>query len=169
MAAFTPGKDFLVGKCDEGFVVVNIRLEPRPGGMTVEHEQVERVEEFAASGSVWRRRNSNDCHMAGQMLDVLMEPSMRPMGSWTFTDLMSLWALWKRWHLNTMKAGCAHQQVRWEYTLGYERPDLANTPACPISGYKYGSGWLVEPLPMRVHDEAHRLATLLGRSEEWQA
>lgn len=168
MAAFTGGKEFLVGKCDDGFVVINIRLEPRPGGMTVTHDPIEQVEEFAASGTVWRRRNSGDYQQAGQLLDVLMDPTMRPMGSWRFTDLMSLWALWTRWNLNTMKAGCAHQKVRWEYTRGYAQVDLARTPACPVTGYRYGSGWLVEPLPMRVHDEAHRLATLLGRSEEWQ-
>jgi hypothetical protein len=52
----------------------------------------------------------------------------------------------ERWHLNGLKAGCAHQTVVWEDSP-YRRPSLDLTPACPVSGYQYGHAWLVKLLP----------------------
>jgi hypothetical protein len=57
---------------------------------------------------------------------------------------------WDRWHLNTMRAGCAHQTVVWEDSRYGVRPSLERTPVCPVSGYRYGSAWLVEVLPDTV-------------------
>lgn len=48
-----------------------------------------------------------------------------------------------RWHLNGMNAGCKHQD-NYNYVEEYEQ--LADIE----TGYKYGSKWLVEPLP-RAH------------------
>lgn len=56
-----------------------------------------------------------------------------------------------RWHLNTMRAGCAHQEVVYETDrYGRRVPSLDLTPPCPETGYRYGSAWLVEPLPEDV-------------------
>lgn len=57
--------------------------------------------------------------------------------------------LGERWHLNTMRAGCAHQTVVWEDTP-YHRPSLERTKPCPETGYRYGSSWLVELVPAEV-------------------
>ena len=45
--------------------------------------------------------------------------------------------VWARWHLNDMHAGCTHQGGKRE--LG---------ESCPFSGYRYGHGWLVDPLTL---------------------
>jgi hypothetical protein len=45
---------------------------------------------------------------------------------------------WDRWHLNGMRAGCAH--LGKGSTIG---------DVCEVSGYKYGHAWLVEPLTMQ--------------------
>lgn len=55
-----------------------------------------------------------------------------------------------RWHLNGMVAGCAHQDVVWEDHEYGRRPSLDLTPACPVTGYKYGHAWLVEILPDEI-------------------
>lgn len=46
-----------------------------------------------------------------------------------------------KWHLNGMRAGCAHQQADIKYEIG---------AVCEFCGYKYGSAWLYEPLPADV-------------------
>ena len=60
-------------------------------------------------------------------------------------------AVAERWHLNGMRAGCAHQVPVME-TDQYGRtvPSLDLTPPCPLTGYKYGHAWLVEPLPADI-------------------
>lgn len=51
--------------------------------------------------------------------------------------------IWKRWHLNNMRAGCEHQRAeRWDKRLLSE--------PCPTCGYKFGSEWLHEEVPDHV-------------------
>lgn len=76
-----------------------------------------------------------------------------PADGWTFKDLRKLDEIRKAWHLNDMNAGCVHQPpesvVYREGKYGREI-DLDNTPACPVTGYRYGSAWLVTVLPADV-------------------
>lgn len=72
----------------------------------------------------------------------------------------SLKRLWDRWHLNDMKAGCAHQEARYR-DHPEDRPTYSNDyrgatgdrlspdegSACPQCGYRYGSAWVYEQLP----------------------
>lgn len=55
--------------------------------------------------------------------------------------------LWREWHLNDMTAGCAHQEVpegaREADPTGYLGDKIE---LCPITGYRWGSQWLVMPL-----------------------
>lgn len=56
--------------------------------------------------------------------------------------------LWERWHLNDMRAACAHQ-TKPEVPEGVASRThwlLDNTPPCPVTGYRYGSAWLHAPL-----------------------
>lgn len=52
------------------------------------------------------------------------------------------------WHLNGMQAKCAHQGPP-VYEQGRYGPQVnfQKSPRCPLTGYGYGSAWLVEPLP----------------------
>lgn len=63
---------------------------------------------------------------------------------WTVADVMKLHELWQRWHLNDMRAACAHQVAT--------NPDdkMGTTPPCPETGYSYGEKWLYESLPYSV-------------------
>ncbi len=91
--------------------------------------------------------------------------------------------IWKRWHLNDMRAGCEHQrsegwaerpidpskpldsygthfegqrQSSWNM-LAWVRPDEHPEgllgAPCPVCGYRYGSEWLHEELPAAIIDE----------------
>jgi len=62
-----------------------------------------------------------------------------------------------RWHLNTMRAGCAHQAVVWEDSPYGRRPSLELTEPCPVTGYRYGHAWLVEIPPTDVRAELRSL------------
>lgn len=99
-----------------------------------------------------------------------------------FTDaqLTEFMAIWDRWHLNHMRAGCEHQRAEgwgdrpidpskptrsygkhfegqksdsWNL-LGWVRPDEHPEGLlgvpCPTCGYKYGTSWLREELPAEV-------------------
>lgn len=54
----------------------------------------------------------------------------------------ALIALWDRWHLNDMQAGCDHQRA-----LGWTLYDEHPSEPCPTCGYRFGSAWLYEEPP----------------------
>lgn len=58
-----------------------------------------------------------------------------------------LYAIWHRWHLNGMRAGCEHQIRLWGFDAKY---DDHPSEICPECGYQFGSAWLYEPLPAEV-------------------
>ena len=95
--------------------------------------------------------------------------------------------IWRRWHLNDMKAACVHQRwfgwdekpidpskptntygthfegqksASWNL-LGWvrpdEHPDGLMTKECPVCGYKYGTAWLKEDLPAEIIAEIEAL------------
>lgn len=91
--------------------------------------------------------------------------------------------VWKRWHLNDMRAGCEHQRAEeWDkrpirsdlpldsYGIHYdgqtspswnmltwvhadEYPGGLLGEPCPECGYKYGTAWLKEELPAEIVEE----------------
>lgn len=55
----------------------------------------------------------------------------------------TLAAIWDRYHLNDLTAGCEHQRaLGWDY----DKYPLSNHN-CPICGYSCGSKWLTEEVP----------------------
>lgn len=68
---------------------------------------------------------------------------------WNMNRYVTLHDMAERWHLNLVRAWCAHQRGKIVYRSaerggGY---DLDATPACPHTGYQLGSAWLAEPMP----------------------
>ena len=79
--------------------------------------------------------------MGGQCLDEMRE--MFP------SKLMeAIHAVWKRWHLNDMHAGCEHQREFEE-----EPYEKHAGEKCPICGYEYGTAWCREELPQEIIDQ----------------
>lgn len=58
--------------------------------------------------------------------------------------------IWERWHLNGMRSHCAHQ----DQTVAWDK-----VPPCESTGYRCGSAWLVEPLPLEVRRQTVALMT----------
>jgi hypothetical protein len=122
---------------------------------TMEHETITEYVEFSASG--WTTDSG------GQMLDDLIGATRLAKG-WTFDDVRSLHRIWQSWHLNGMHAECNHLTMQWEKdpTYGYKRLKLdGEGTVCPVSGYRMGRAWLVEPLPEIIIDEVQRLLALV--------
>lgn len=74
--------------------------------------------------------------------------------------------VWKRWHLNDLRAGCEHQRAEnwgedrvselgklscWVYPQ--EHPKGVLMKHCPVCGYQYGSAWLYEAIPAEIISE----------------
>lgn len=82
-----------------------------------------------------------------------------PVEPFTRAQLDRLTEVWERWHLNDMRAGCEHQrELGWKATRTGDPDDKVGKP-CPTCGYRYGSAWLFEPVPVSVIEEVYRLTT----------
>lgn len=135
------------------WVSIELTRHERPSS-TVEHAEITEYVRLAIQGEGFHgRRKRDDIDFTGQTVDTLREVT-QPAKGWTVTELQRLATLWERWHLNDMRAGCAHVTPVIE-TDQYGRtvPSLTLTPVCPVSGYRYGHAWLVEPLPAEVEAE----------------
>lgn len=119
--------------------------------------------EFTASGNVWNPKET-DIIMGGQCIDTIVR-----MVSKEYKEKAEfIKEMWSRYHLNGMHAGTPAQEAllkqavrngelssyganNYEETLSYlEKHGLLYDKSCEgktEAGYKYGSGWLYEPIP----------------------
>jgi len=82
----------------------------------------------------------------GQILDEIKADQVTFADGWDGITCKNFLDIWKRWHLNDLRAGCQHQrEEKWEDNNLLMKP-------CPVCGYKYGSQWLYEELPQEVID-----------------
>ena len=108
---------------------------------------------FAMSASVWNPRKT-DIYMGGQC--VAEVASYFPGDA----KAQRMAAIWKRWHLNDMRAGSPAQEEHlrttpdafpgypvsyYEWASGLLAKAGLNPD--PNTGYRYGSAWLTEALP----------------------
>lgn len=155
-------------------VFVDIRLvlvAPR-GQTTVDHDPV--TDPFwmvGISGSAIEK-GRRDASSWGQIVDAVRGVRRRyslrndPAPAVSDADIRRLADIWDRWHLNDMKAGCRHHvAVPRDSSLGstVEVPSVGDP--CPITGYRYGSAWLIEPLPADVAADVYRIASALVTSQ----
>ena len=122
------------------------RLERQDTYETVEHETVTAPLDFAITTHIWRPdlRDIVYCGATARPLREIVDYA----AGWDARMVAALADL-ERWHLNDLKAGCAHQGVVYEDSPYGRRPSLSLTPPCPVTGYRYGTKWLIEPLPER--------------------
>jgi hypothetical protein len=146
---------------DGGRVYLTIELTPQTGtSNTIEHKPITSWTRASFTGHSFykgSRRYNFDAFGTGFAQTVV-----KPAPGITLDDLAQMARLEKRWHLNDLRAGCAHQTIVYginEY--GRKAPSSDDTPACPETGYRYGHAWLVEPLPADAEAEIRELAELL--------
>lgn len=95
---------------------------------------------LSISGVIEPKQNGDAGGSCGQIYDELKNPFMSYGNGWDREKVDDFVAIWKKWHLNDMQAGCEHQRI---FDWGN---DKVKKP-CPICGYKYGTAWLKEDLP----------------------
>lgn len=127
---------------------------------------------------VLKPNGRGDAESCGQILDEL-KPA-RIAGTWNATMVERLREIWRRWHLNDMRAGAPDQEQALREALGYQ-PNSRNSYydwACAklrelgiyesqsgalikvhgkgervARGYKYGEGWVYEEVPDQILEE----------------
>jgi hypothetical protein len=168
-----------LGTTDTGdAVIVEVRITTdEQDYTTVTHERVTGSLRLSVTGEVinaWhdrhgRGRDDNAIVSCGQVGGYADDPGRSALNSittpapgWTLAEIAELEAIWARWHLNDMRAACAHMDpatlAREPNGYGGDRistTDPANT--CPESGYRYGHAWLYEPIPADVLADVARL------------
>lgn len=146
---------------DRSYVVVTLELRRHAGTwQTVTHETVTDPLELSLTGEVVEYRH-REPYAGGQVVDTLAD-IVTPAPGWTLEEIAELATVWDRWHLNTMRAACAHMTpadlAREDNGYGGTRistTDPRNT--CPVSGYRYGHAWLTELLPDDVAERVRYL------------
>jgi hypothetical protein len=171
----TPRHYAHVGELADGArVFVDWEVTPLDRPMTsVTHEPVTEGWRLSVTGGtvIGRRRDYDAC---GQILDTLADVVTYAPG-WTREDVESLTAVWRDWHLNDMRAACAHMSpetlVREDDGYGRTRVACGAVNTCPDpsgQGYTYGRAWLYAPIPAAALLELSRLTALpAGRIPEW--
>ncbi len=117
---------------------------------------------LSISGVVGPLKSGNCRGSCGQVLDEL--PTAKPVGDLTREQLLELYVVWSRWHLNDMKAGSPAQENflrihehegSFTYTQQCDVLAKANLNPDPDyihngKPYNYGTAWLREELPEDV-------------------
>lgn len=165
-------KEHLIGFYIEDYGVryrVQVEMELADGRLSITGTSGEAL----ADGTFRMRGGDPVGGSGGQCVDEVRRVDEFAPG-WDAARRDRLVAIWDRWHLNDMQAGCVHQR-RIADRLGREPHQLFATPFtlthpdrtssydamhgkqitharvfCPICGYGYGSAWLREELPANV-------------------
>lgn len=144
-----------------GYVVVTVEIRTQSGPhQTTDHAETVDPVELSIQGEHYapydRRNDPSSC---GQIRGSLAEIT-EPAPGWTLAEIAELATIWDRWHLNTMRAACAHMPD--DAHASWDRGERVECTAG--SGYTYGRAWLTEPLP---DDVAERVAYLMrDRSDD---
>lgn len=133
----------------------------------IDLNECERYKEISLVAEIWRKGDRvNDPSSWGQCTGELLE-------HWGDDEnVRELCALWERWHLGGMRAGCREQEdFLREHPVEARYPDshfdkaseaLAAAGLNPCHGYKYGTAWLVERAPEDVVKRVVELCEALG-------
>lgn len=153
-------------------VYAELTIEPAQAvgrGYTVDHSPIEAgALDVAIMGSVWyltaagdRDRRYSEGIAYGQVQDYLSKCGQE--------TARRIFELWQRWHLNGMRANCAHMPDQ-KYTPGLACPEGGRNIPPPdgvsriVPVYTSGSAWLFEPVPDAILAELRRL---FGKPDGW--
>ena len=131
-------------------------LEPNVGGI-----------ELSISAMMWQRGERERWleWSAGQCIESI-EQSFG-----AIPEIAKLCSIWRRWHLNGMRAGTVEQERALEDMAPAIYPESHYDKACAHlgsallyedRGYRYGTAWLFEPLPEDVIADIQNICGALG-------
>lgn len=143
-------------------VFVTIETQPTDGPHeTTTHEEIQQaITRVSFTGEIIEK-GKRDATSGGQIVDSLHDITTFTPG-WNKEKVELLAAMWESDHLNDMRAGCAHQSPVWREGRYGREIDLNNTPACPVTGYRFGRKWLVSP-PEETERTIAALRVLFGK------
>lgn len=187
-------RDAFVGRTASGarvFVSIDVQhVTVDAPHQTTDHQPITEWDEVSITAGLIEKGSGQrrDWDACGQLHDEIRHACQSAGTAWTKEDRASLREL-LAWHLNGTRAACAHDVPEWEESRygGPQRvtgpkahrctaPQLDETGAPVLdadglprpSGYRYGSAWLVRPLPAALRDEAVRLTGLpVGKRPAW--
>lgn len=143
---------------------LEVRLERKEScapHLSIDLRPCKRYTELSISATIWHGRRE---YSAGQCVEDILELFGAKYGE----PLAELCSLWKRWHLNGIKCGTKAQSdavadlpVTGDW-FGAACRKLSQVGLLEDRSYKFGSAWLVEPLPQPVVAKVGRLCTALG-------
>lgn len=147
-------KVFEIGKID--YLEIGRRTCPVTIEMELRDADTEKPE-LSICGTIWNHKRT-DCYQGGQCIDTILK-------YFPHNDLVKeLHRLWKRWHLNSMKAGDAEQEKAVEKYLETNRYDykevckyLESINLLEHNGYRYGTKWLYELIDSQDLTKIHEL------------
>jgi len=154
-----------IGKTADGDAVyVEIKIDTKTLDnpvQTIHHEMVSEVTRVSIMGHYFHKGSRRkDWTGGGQCVDMVAAVTRRAVGI-TANDIAQLVKIWNSQHLNDLRAGCAHQIPVWREGKYGREYDLDNTPACPETGYRFGSAWLYEVPSPEALAELERIGQLL--------
>lgn len=82
-----------------------------PVWVTIEHKRGEQGPKLSFTGVVGPTGDGDAFGSCGQIVDCLAEVRPNEAEGWTAALVAELRAMWERWHLNDMRAGCEHQRA----------------------------------------------------------
>lgn len=167
----TLAKDLVLGKTGKGETVtvdIVLRAVGRNMQSAVDHRDMSHGVELSIMGTVYddgvsvdtlragtgSARHLDNHTLSGGQISHYLSDIVEPYGM-SGQDVKRLQEIWDKYHLNAMKAGCAHQQKLPEGKTGVW--GLDNIKPCPETGYKYGSAWLYEELPTGLIPELKQI------------
>jgi hypothetical protein len=164
--------DLYLGRLPGGEkVYVHLQLaEHSEVKQSIEHEPVSCYVQLSITGHT-RLPGRRGWESGGQIVDTVVELAHEGELAQGLTPelLLHLVTVWRAWHLNGLRAGCLHQHVAYEYSSsGAKQLSTTNTETCPLSGYRYGSAWLVRPLEARVVAFLSEFAVQVRQAKENQ-
>jgi hypothetical protein len=119
---------------------------------TIEHEKIEAPVCLSLTSAVFKgKKNTSRNHIiSGATLEHLGK-IVAPAPGFTLDEARELHAIGTRYHLNTLKAACVHMDMDTPECKGKDVGALLDQNiVCPETGYRWGSAWLVEPLPEEI-------------------
>lgn len=158
---YVPGRPYGYQRALRAYIDIRVeKLTRREIYETVNHEFVSEPLDFAISGHV---AYGTHWVAGGAMAPEILRSVTRTMNGISIKDLRRLAKIADLCHLSSMQAGCAHQ----DDTLPADLPAhltipwrLDNVEPCPITGYRYGSSWLIQPVTEELVDCVRRLCKI---------
>ena len=103
--------------------------------------------------------------------EYLSEEYVRPLEGFSIKDIKAIRSIWERWHLNNFRAGTPKQEEfirQWKHTHIYDYlhacKALEEANLLYDNGYKYGTSWLKEKVPLSVLKYLFSLPSIEGVS-----